>query len=78
MLILRADYDSEFYSPVAIEVFNSKNETLGYISDGWGAGSLVEIAKHLDEVKAKVASVTPLSKRTKRAKYALMDIELYI
>ena len=78
LLVLKADYDSKFYSPVAIEVFNSKNETLGYITDGLGAESLVEIAKHLDEVKAKVANVTPLSQRTKRAKYALMDIELYI
>ncbi len=77
-LILKADYNNNYYSPVAIEVFNSKNETLGYLSDGFGSESLAEIAKHLDMIKAKVASVTPLSKRTKRAKYALMDVELYI
>ena len=75
---LKADYSSPFYSPVAIEVFNAQNETLGYLKDGYGAESLIEIAKHLDVVKAKVASVTPLSKRTKRAKYALMDVEIYV
>ena len=78
LLVLKADYDSKFYSPVAIEVFNSKNETLGYIPNGARAASLVEIAKHLDEIKAKVANVTPRSKRAKGARKALMDIELYI
>lgn len=77
VVTLKADHNSPYYSPVAIEVFNTKNETLGYLKDGFGAESLVEIAKHLDVVKAKVASVTPLSRRTKRAKYALMDVEIY-
>lgn len=77
-LILKADYSSRFYTPVAIEVFNAKNETLGYLTNGWLEESLEEIAKHLDVIKARVASVTPLSKRTKRAKYALMDVELYL
>lgn len=77
-LLLKADYESRFYSPVAIEVFNARGESLGYLADGWLAGSLEEIAKHLDVLKARVASVTPLSKRTKRAKYALMDVELYL
>ena len=75
---LKADYNSPFYSPVAIEVFNTQNETLGYLQDGYGAKSLIEIAKHLDAVQAKVASVTPLSKRTKRAKHALMDVEISV
>lgn len=30
-LILKADTDNEFYDPVAIEVFNEKNESLGYL-----------------------------------------------
>ena len=78
MLILKADYNSPFYSPVAIEVFNAQNETLGFLQNGWLEESLEEIAKHLDALKARVASVTPLSRRTKRAKYALMDVELFL
>lgn len=77
-LILKADYDNKFYSPVAIEVFNKKKETLGYLSKGFGFPSLEDIAKIIDKIKARVASVTPLSKRSKRAKYALMDVELYL
>ena len=77
-LILKADYDNAYYWPVAIEVFNAKNETLGYLREGYDADSLEEIAKHLDKLKARVASVTPLSMRSKRAKYALLDVELYL
>lgn len=75
-LILKADGNNPYYSPVAIEVFNRKNETLGYLKN-YGAVSLTDIAKHINNIRARVASVTPLSKRTKRAKYALLDVELY-
>lgn len=74
-LIIKADYNSPYYSPVAIEVFNEKHETLGYLREG-GLVSLKEIAESIHDLRARVASVTPLSQRTKRAKYALMDVEL--
>lgn len=77
-LILKADYNNRFYDPVAIEVFNTKNETLGYLCNDFGGESLSQIAKHIDKLKARVSSVTPLSRRRKNAKYALMDVELYI
>lgn len=74
-LIVKADYNSPYYSPVAIEVFNEKHETLGYLCEE-GSVSLKEIAEIIHDLGARVASVTPLSQRTKRAKYALMDVEL--
>lgn len=74
-LILRADYDNEFYDPVAIEVLNEKKQSLGYLTDSWEC-QLVELAKVIDEVEASVDSVTPLSARRKNAKYALMDVKL--
>lgn len=79
MLFLKADYNNRFYAPVAIEVFNEAEESLGYLKeDSVGTYSLAEIAENLSGLNARVSSVTPLSKRTKRAKYALMDVELYL
>lgn len=75
-LVLKADFSSPYYSPVAIEVFNTAGETLGYLCDGYNGIPLEQIAPHIEALKARVAAVTPLSKRTKRAKYALMDVEL--
>ena len=67
--------DNKFYDPVAIEVFNSNNQTLGYLCDTWD-NPLTSIAGLLDEIVAYVDSVTPLSARKKGAKYALMDVKL--
>ena len=86
-LIIKADYYNRFYDPVAIEVFNMKNETLGYLArrcldvlegDEFAYDALWLIAKHVDKLKARVVSVTPLSQRAKNAKYALMDVELSV
>ncbi len=76
-LIVKADYNNPYYTPVALEVFNTKGETLGYLCEGYGTMPLEVIAQSISDVKARVASVTPLSQRSKRAKYALMDVELY-
>ena len=75
-LVLKADFSNPYYSPVAVEVFNARNETLGYLCDGYNGIPLEAIAGRIDELKARVASVTPLSRRGKRARYALMDVEL--
>jgi len=77
-VILKADYHNPYHFPVAIEVFNTKNETLGYMSDDFDHPYNVEIAKELDHLGARVVSVTPRSARGPRAKIALMEIELYI
>lgn len=76
-LVLRPDFENPYYSPVAIEVFNTRNETLGYLCDGYNGIPLEQIVAHIDSLQARVAAVTPLSRRSKRAKYALMDVELY-
>lgn len=73
-LILKADNNSKYYSPVAIEVFNSANQTIGYLTDGFP--SLASIAKDLDNLRAEVGTVTPLSQRSKRAKYPLLDVKI--
>ena len=76
-LILKTDWNSKYYSPVAVEVFNKKNETLGYLRNVWDI-SLDVIAQLVDEgrIKATVESITPLSKRRKGSKYALMDVRM--
>ena len=77
-LVLKTDWESEYYSPVAIEVFNTKGETLGYLADNGEYPDLQTLALLVDDnrVNASVQSVTPLSKRRKNAKYALMDIRI--
>lgn len=80
-LIFKADYNNSYYSPVAIEVFNSNNGSLGYIQQHYDYDSCIDlsnlelIARYKDELIATVESVTPLSARRKNAKYALMDIK---
>ena len=74
-LILKMDLKNKFYTPVAIEVFNVKNETLGYLSETWEY-PLTNIARIINESEAYVDSITPLSARSKRAKYALMDVRI--
>lgn len=75
-LVLKTDWKSRDYSPVAIEVSNSEGETLGYLGENGELPNLETLALLADEnlIKASVQTVTPLSKRRKNAKYALMDI----
>ncbi len=79
-LLLRADYENRDYSPVAIEVLNERKESLGYLAgtrlQGFRDNALDDIAYLLDYVQASVKEVTPLSKRRKGSKYALMSVEL--
>lgn len=74
-LVLAADWNCEFFDPAGIEVFNEQGETLGYIEDVVGPmrGALALILPH---VTATAESVTPLSKRKKGSKYALMDVHM--
>lgn len=74
-LVLAADWNCEFFDPAGIEVFNEQGETLGYLEDVVGPmrGALALILPH---VTATVESVTPLSKRKKGSKYALMDVHM--
>ena len=79
-LVLAADWQSPYFDPVCIEVFNSSGETLGNLNEQFSpcnAGSR-ELACLLPYITATVDSVTPLSKRRKGSKYALMDIHLEI
>ena len=79
-LVLKADYESPYYSPVAIEVFDINGGTLGYLreSDNVKELSLAANATYMlrGGVSAKVESVTPRSRRRKNAKYALMDVRI--
>lgn len=84
-LILKADYHNKFYSPVAIEVFNTKGESLGYLCDyGMYAADesttvwLENLAMYVDCFDVTVDAVTPLSQRSSRAKYALMNVCLNV
>lgn len=74
-LILAADWNCEFFDPAGVEVFNEQGETLGYLEGVIGPmrGVLALILPH---VTATVESVTPLSKRKKGSKYALMDVHM--
>lgn len=77
-LTLAADWQTEFFDPVGIEVFNKEGETLGYLSEQFSpslSGNR-ELACLLPFVTATVESVTPLSQRRANAKHALMDIRL--
>lgn len=77
-LILKANWRSQYYWPVAVEVFNAKNETLGFLKADFENKLLIQIANSIDILQATVASVTPLSKRKKNAKYALLDVEISV
>ena len=76
-IILKSDWNSPYYWPVAIEVFNENKETLGFLQDD-GTNRLAQLATQLDILHASVASVTPLSKRKRNAKYALLDVAISI
>lgn len=81
-LVLKSDWENQWYSPVAIEVFNTRGETLGYLAahtiyaDMFTDTGYRGLACLLPYITATVESVTPLSKRRKNAKYALMDVRL--
>lgn len=80
-LVLASDWQSKYFSPCCIEVFNDKGETLGNLQE-W-RGSITncgnrELALLLPYVIATVESVTPKSQRRKNAKYALMDVRLVL
>lgn len=75
---LEADFNTPYYDIVSIEVFNSDG-TLGFLKqykDNYRSELLLDIALHINNLNAKVLSVTPLSKRRKGSGYALMDIEI--
>lgn len=77
-LTLVTDWQTEFFNPVGIEVFNDAGETLGYLNEQFSpslSGSR-ELACLLPFITATVESVTPRSQRRKGSKYALMDIRL--
>lgn len=77
-LTLATDWQTEFFNPVGIEVFNQAGETLGYLSERFSVtlSGHRELACLLPYITATVESVTPLSQRRKGSKYALMDIKL--
>lgn len=77
-IVLAADWQSPYFTPACIEVFNEKGETLGNLSETRTVflSGHRELALLLPYIKATVESVTPLSKRRKNAKYALMDVKL--
>lgn len=77
-LTLATDWQTEFFNPVGIEVFNEKGETLGYLNEqcSFTHANSRELACLLPFITASVASVTPLSQRRKNARHALMDIRL--
>ncbi len=77
-LVLAADWQSEFFDPACIEVFNAAGETLGNLRERFSpalSGNR-ELACLLPHVTATVETVTPKSKRRKNAKYALMDVRM--
>lgn len=79
-LVLAADWQSEFFDPVCIEVFNAAGETLGNLRERFSptlSGNR-ELACLLPHITATVETVTPKSKRRRNAKYALMDVRMAI
>lgn len=79
-LVLAADWQSEWFDPVCIEVFNAAGETLGNLHERFSptlSGNR-ELACLLPHLTATVETVTPKSKRRKNAKYALMDVRMEI
>lgn len=76
-LTLASDWQTEFFNPVGIEVFNEAGETLGYLKKlvPLPSGNR-ELACLLPFITATVETVTPLSQRRKNAKNPLMDIRL--
>lgn len=79
-LVLAADWQSEWFDPVCIEVFNASGETLGNLRQhsSFTMSGNRELACLLPHIIATVETVTPKSKRRKNAKYALMDVRMEI
>ena len=79
-LVLASDWENKWFTPCGIEVFNDKGETLGYLSEqlSISLSGNRELALLLPYITATVESVTPLSKRRKNAKYALLDVHMEI
>lgn len=80
-VILESDWQCDYFDPVGIEVFNTENQTLGYLSLGLSeetpvVGGFRQLACMLPYVVATVDSVTPVSARSRGAKYPLMDIRV--
>ena len=77
-LVLAADWQSQYFNPVCIEVFNTDGETLGNLNEQFtpAMSGNRELACLLPYITATVESVTPLSQRRKGSKHALMDIKL--
>lgn len=76
-LVLAADWQTPYFTPVGIEVFNDRGETLGNLSESFfGIAGHRELACLLPYIAASVESVTPLSQRRGNARHALMDITL--
>lgn len=85
-LILEVDRSGRIYSPVGIEVFNAKHESLGYL-EGLDCllgnkssfdARLKKISDNSEKVQARAIHVVPLSKQGEGAKEALMDVEIYL
>lgn len=74
-LKLVEDRKSKFYDPVAIEVFNDRDETVGFLKDSYDK-QLLAIAKNIKNIRASVVDVTHVSKRRKGSKYSLMTVKL--
>lgn len=77
-LVLASDWENKWFTPCCIEVFNEKGETLGNLNEQFSismSGNR-ELALLLPYITATVESVTPLSKRRKNAKYALLDVHM--
>ena len=80
-LILEADRDNPWFHPVAVEVFNSKKEPLGYLGYTAASNIIQQIADDLENIDAVVETVTPLSAKiaanpNTRSKSADMTIKL--
>lgn len=80
-VILESDWQCDYFDPVGIEVFNTENQTLGYLSLDLSeetpvVGGFRQLACMLPYVVATVDSVTPVSARGRGAKYPLMDIRV--
>ena len=79
-LILAADWQNPYFDPACIEVFDASGNTLGNLNELSipAVSGNRELACLLPYITAIVESVTPLSRRRKGAKHALMDIRLEI
>lgn len=77
-LVLASDWNNKWFTPCCIEVFNDKGETLGNLNEqlSISMSGNRELALLLPYVTATVESVTPLSKRRKNAKHALLDVHI--